>query len=137
MGCFSQGCSEPPGCAGAPTFRQLIGRVKATAQSAMAHAAVPLACVVSEVRVPTSGAHAPVFQTAVQVAGAGGRDQALGMDAEPFMVQPWLIFSACAATPSLPDAFCTGLWKVGAAHGGLLTRCTWLVATGLALGYDG
>ena len=99
----------------------------------MAHAAVPLACVVSEVRVPTSSAHAPVFQTAVQVAGASGRDQALGMDAEPFMVQPCLIFFACLATLSLPNVFCTVLWKVGAAQGGLLTKYTWLVASGLAL----
>lgn len=76
--------------------------MKATAQSAMAHAAVPLACVVSEVRVPTSSAHAPVFQTAVQVAGTSGRDQALGMDAEPFLVRLCSVPPACLAALPLP-----------------------------------
>lgn len=75
----------------------------------MAHAAVPLACVVSEVRVPTSSTHAPVFQTAVQVTGSSGRDQALGMDAEPFMVRPGSIPPACLAALSWPQVLCTVL----------------------------
>ena len=102
----------------------------------MAHAAVPLACVVSEVRVPTSSAHAPVFQTAVQVAGTSGRDQALGMDAEPFMVRPHVSRFACLATLSVPHIFCTVLAKVEAPRGGLLARGARSGRLELGLGCD-
>lgn len=73
--------------AGAPTFQQLLGRVKASANSAMAHSTVPFACVISEVGVPASTDHAPVFQTVVQVATALP-SEVLGVAASAVTVLP-------------------------------------------------
>ena len=57
--------------AGAPTFRELVTRVRSTVLSAVANAALPFACVLQAAGVPSSPAHAPVFATAVHMPDAG------------------------------------------------------------------
>ena len=75
--------------AGAPTFRELVSRVRSTVLSAVANAALPFACVLQAAGVPGSTANAPVFTTAVHVPdaaeGAAARDalHGAGLDASP------------------------------------------------------
>ena len=49
--------------AGAQSFVELLGRVKATVQGALAHADVPFQQIVSDLNVPRNAAYSPVFQT--------------------------------------------------------------------------
>jgi len=74
--------------AGAPTFRELVGRVRSTVLSAMANSSLPFNCVLEAAGVPFSRAHAPAFATAVLVPEAEqapGHDalQAAGLDTQP------------------------------------------------------
>lgn len=49
--------------AGAQSFLELLGRVKATVQGALAHADIPFQQIVSDLNVPRNAAYSPVFQT--------------------------------------------------------------------------
>ena len=75
--------------AGAPTFRELVSRVRSTVLSAVANAALPFACVLQAAGVPSSTANAPVFTTAVHMpdaaVGAAALDvlRSAGLDAKP------------------------------------------------------
>ena len=58
------------GGAGAPSFRELVGRVRSTVLSAVARSGLPFACVLDAVGVPAAPEHAPVFTTAVHLLDA-------------------------------------------------------------------
>ena len=75
--------------AGAPTFRELVSRVRSTVLSAVANAALPFACVLQAAGVPSSSANAPVFTTALHMpdaaVGAAALDvlRGAGLEAKP------------------------------------------------------
>lgn len=77
---------RPP--AGAQSFMELLERVKATVQGALAHADVPFQQIVSDLNVPRNAAYSPVFQTMFALeSGVSDPQDAATDNAEPVEVR--------------------------------------------------
>jgi len=70
---------------GAPSFREVLARVREAALGAYAHGDVPFERVLEALRVPRSLGHSPVFQVMVNYQNFGGEGGApAGLEALPF-----------------------------------------------------